>query len=102
MIVIFAPSRAKASRAARRRGLRPGRDCILVWDEESIKLTCLQDYIHEPIEINPTAIHQQTRDRMAAYLDLISSDPSQGFGWRNWMAKNLDGWVDPDTPRELE
>lgn len=93
MIVVFAPSRASALRAARKRGLRPERQCILVWDAKTIELTCLQDYQAAPIEVEQELVPEYIKLAWAQYLDLIIVDSRQGFGWRNmwtWETKDVD------------
>lgn len=91
MRLVIAPSESKAREAARRRGLRPGYDCILVWDVETIHMTCLQDYIHRPIEEDPLGIDSKVRLEMNKYLQSLNEDPRSGFGWRNWHAELDNG-----------
>lgn len=84
MIVVFAPNRELAAEAARKRGLKPERQCVLVWNAEAINLTCLQDYVVNPIEVDLKNVSEETKRAWAIYLDIIVNDSRKGFGWRNW------------------
>lgn len=86
MRLIFASSESKAREAAKRRGMRPGVDCILVWDMETLQTTCLQDYLQTPIEEDTMNIPVELRVRMNNYLAALNDNPKVGFGYRNWHA----------------
>ncbi len=68
--------------------MQPGVDCFLVYDLDTLNMTCYDDWTLDFIEEDPLGFSNDFKQAVKKYTAELSKDRNTGFGYRNLTASH--------------